>query len=124
MMNGYSQYKTQTLSTMTQGELLILLFDEISKRLLKAEMAIESKNWEEFQASIDRATEIVRHLIHGLDMKYEISASLYRMYDFFLFKLAKISAGRKVADIEKMKPLVMELRDTFKEADKRANSQR
>lgn len=120
MVNGYAQYKTQSVSTMTQGELLILLYDEISKRLLRAEMAIETQDWEIFEASITRAKDIIIHLTRSLDMNYEISGSLYRMYDFFLFKLAKISAGRNPADIEELKPLVKELRDTFKEADRLA----
>lgn len=120
MVNGYAQYKTQSVSTMTQGELLILLYDEISKRLLRAEMAIEAQDWEVFEASVTRAKEIINHLIRSLDMKYEISGSLYRMYDFFLFKLSKISAGRKIEDIEELKPLIKELRDTFKEADRLA----
>lgn len=122
MLNGYAQYKTQTLSTMTQGELLILLYDEVSKRLLRAQMSIDEQNWEVFDASIIRARDIITHLMHSLDMQYEISQSLYRMYDFFLFKLAKISAGRKAADIEELKPLIKELRDTFKEADRRAGA--
>lgn len=120
MINGYAQYKAQSVNTMTQGELLILLYDEVSKRLLRAEMAIETQDWEVFEASVTRAKDIITHLIRGLDMQYEISTSLYRMYDFFLFKLAKLSAGRKVEDIEELKPLIKELRDTFKEADRLA----
>lgn len=120
MVNGYAQYKTQSVSTMTQGELLILLYDEVSKRLLRAEMAIASEDWQIFDESVNRAVEIINHLVRSLDMQYEISASLYRMYDFFLFKLAKIRAGRKKEDIEELKPLVKELRDTFKEADRLA----
>lgn len=120
MVNGYAQYKAQSVNTMTQGELLILLYDEVSKRLLRAEMAIETQDWDVFEASVTRAKDIITHLVRGLDMQYEISASLYRMYDFFLFKLSKISAGRKKEDIEELKPLVKELRDTFKEADRLA----
>lgn len=123
MLNGYAQYKTQSLSTMTQGEILVLLYDEVSKRLLRAEMSIETKDWQVFDESIERARKIITELMRNLDMKYEISADLYRMYDFFLFKLAKISASRNVSDINELKPLVRELRDTFKEADRRAGIQ-
>lgn len=118
MLNGYSQYKTQSLSTMTQGEILIMLYDEVSKRLLRAEMSIETQDWQVFDESLERARKIITELKNSLDMKYDISISLYRMYDFFLFKLAKASASRKVIDIEELKPLVKDLRDAFKEASK------
>lgn len=118
MLNGYSQYKTQSLSTMTQGEILIMLYDEVSKRLLRAEMSIETQDWQVFDESLERARKIITELRNSLDMKYDISISLYRMYDFFLFKLAKASASRKVIDIEELKPLVKDLRDAFKEASK------
>ena len=42
------------------------------------------------------------------------------MYDFFLFELSRLQAGRKVAVIQELKPLVAELRDAFKEASKTA----
>ena len=36
-LQGYQQYKEQSIYTMTQGELLNLLYDELMKRLLRAE---------------------------------------------------------------------------------------
>ena len=32
-MRGFQQYKEQSINTMTQGELLLLLYDELVKRL-------------------------------------------------------------------------------------------
>ena len=44
-MNGYMQYKEQSISTMTQGELLLRLYDELQKRLLRAQFALEQENY-------------------------------------------------------------------------------
>ena len=120
MLDGYAQYKTQSLSTMTQGEILLMLYDEVFKRLLRAEMSIETQDWQVFEESLERARKIITELRYSLDMQYEISSTLYRMYDFFLFKLAKAVASRKAVDIEELKPLVKDLRDAFKEASKHA----
>ena len=38
-MRGYQRYREDSLSTMTQGELLLLLFDELVKRLTQADIA-------------------------------------------------------------------------------------
>ena len=39
-MRGYQRYREDSLSTMTQGELLLLLFDELVKRLTQAELEL------------------------------------------------------------------------------------
>ena len=36
---GYQQYKEQSINTMTPGELLMLLYDELVKRGARAELA-------------------------------------------------------------------------------------
>ena len=60
--NGYQQYKAQSVATMTKGEMLLLLYDELAKRLTRAEIALESQDYEIFEASVTRSKEIVRHL--------------------------------------------------------------
>lgn len=117
-LNGYQQYKAQSVNTMTNGEMLILLYDEIIKRLTRAEFALRQGDITLFDESVIRARDIVRYLLDTLDRKYPISSEIARMYDFFLYELSRISAGRNVQVIQELKPLVQELRDTFKEADK------
>ena len=39
-LKGYQQYKEQSIATMTQEELLLLLYDELVKRLVQAELSI------------------------------------------------------------------------------------
>ena len=92
-LQGYQQYKEQSIYTMTQGELLNLLYDELMKRLLRAELALQDKNFELFDLSIGRAREIVQYLKNTLNRKYPISFELNRMYDFFLYELSRIHAG-------------------------------
>ena len=118
--NGYEQYKMQSVNTMTSGEMLLLLYDELLKRLARAQIALEDENYDLFNQSVQRSKEIVQYLNNTLNMNYKISYELRRMYDFFLFELSRLQAGRKVAVIQELKPLVAELRDAFKEASKTA----
>lgn len=126
MMNnyGYQQYKQQSINTMTNGEMLILLYDEAVKRLTRAEIALKSKDFSLFDASIERTKEIVMYLMDTLDRQYAISAELLRLYDFFMYELSRLSAGRNPKVIEEIKPMFIELRNTFKEADKLAAAQK
>lgn len=126
MMNnyGYQQYKQQSINTMTNGEMLILLYDEAVKRLARADIALKSNDFALFDASVERTKEIVLYLMNTLDKKYAISTELLKLYDFFIYELSRLSAGRNPKVIEEIKPMFIELRNTFKEADKLAAAQR
>ena len=103
---------------MTPGEMLGLLYDELLKRLTRAELSLEKKDYELFDQSMKRSVDIVRYLRNTLNYDYEISAELNRMYDFFLYEFSRISAGRNVKVISEVRPLIVELRDAFKEAQR------
>jgi len=115
---GYQNYKAQAVNTMTPGEMLGLLYDELLKRLTRAELALEKKDYALFDQSMQRSVEIVSYLKDTLNHKYEISSELMRLYDFFLYEFSRISAGRNIKVIAEVKPLIAELRDAFKEAQK------
>ena len=42
---GYQQYKQQSISSMTPGELLLLLYDELVKRSTLASIALDKQDW-------------------------------------------------------------------------------
>ncbi|MCI8453624.1 MAG: flagellar protein FliS [Lachnospiraceae bacterium] len=117
--SGYQQYKEQTVKTMTPGEMLLLLYDELGKRLMRAELALQKEDYKLFDASVGRCKEIVQYLKATLNFNYAISLELNRMYDFFLYELSRLSAGRKPEVVAELKPLVRELRDAFAEAEKK-----
>lgn len=123
MMNyGYQQYRTQSVETMTKGEMLILLYDEINKRLIRSKAYFEKGDIELFEADVQRAIEIINYLTKSLDMKYPISKDLYKLYDFMVFQLSRLKSGRNFDIIEDIIPMVKDLRDSFKEADKRTKT--
>ena len=43
-MRGYQRYREESLNTMTQGELLLLLYDELVKRLRQADLEMGKQN--------------------------------------------------------------------------------
>lgn len=118
---GYQQYKEQSLNTMTQGELLLLLLDELVKRLLRGGMALEQVDYPLFEASIERCIDIVRYLDDTLDRRYPISHQLHRLYDFFIYDLNRIKIGRNGEELERLSPIIMDFRDTFREAERRSS---
>ncbi|MBE7005206.1 MAG: flagellar protein FliS [Ruminococcaceae bacterium] len=121
---GLQNYKAQSLNTMTQSELLLLLLDELVKRLIRGDIALEQKDYAQFEASIQRCIDIVRYLDDTLDRRYELSRGLHRLYDFFCYDLNRIMLGRNKKELDKLRPMITDLRDTFRIAEKNASEGR
>ena len=117
-MRGYQRYREDSLNTMTQGELLLLLYDELVKRLKLAGLELDRERYEGFEAAVDRSVEIIRYLSQTLDRKYPISANLDRLYDYFCYELSRVKAGRNKTELDRVTGMVAELRDSFRQADR------
>lgn len=117
---GYQGYKEQGINEMTPGELLLLLYDELVKRMLRARLALDKGDYALFDASVDRSLDIIRYLDDTLDMQYPISRNLNRLYDYFSYELNRVKAGRNRTELDRVQTMVGELRDTFREANKNA----
>lgn len=116
------QYKAQMINTMTQGELLLLLYDELVKRLMQAEIALDKAMFPVFEASVQRGIEIVNYLDATLDKKYPISHELSRLYEYFTYELGRVKIGRNKAVLVHVREKAVELRDAFRIAQKSGES--
>ena len=121
-MRGFQQYKEQSVNTMTQGELLLLLYDELVKRLTQAELALSKENWPVFEASVQRGIDIIDYLDQTLDKQYPIRANLTQLYEYFTYELGRVKIGRRSDPLNHVKSMVNELRDAFREAQKNGES--
>lgn len=119
----FQHYKEQSVSTMTQGEMLTLLYDEMIKRLTKARILAGQQDYVAFEREVTRANEIVQYLMDSLNQQYAVSGNLSRLYSFFQYEFTRLLAGRRMEIIEEVIPLVTDLRDTFKQADQLARKE-
>ena len=117
-MRGYQRYREDALNTMTQGELLLLLYDELIKRLMQAEITLSKEQYPAFEVAVDKAVAIVRYLDDTLDRQYPISNQLTRLYEYFCYELSRVKNGRNQTELERVKHMANELRDSFREAVK------
>ena len=115
---GYQQYKQQSVGSMTSGELLLLLYDELVKRATMASIALDKGEFPAFEAAVERCIDIVNYLDETLDRQYPISQDLGRMYEYFTYQLGRIKIGRNKQELEKLRPMLAEMRDAFHTAEK------
>ena len=121
-MKGFQQYKEQSVNTMTQGELLLLLYDELYNRLSQAELMLDQQNYPVYEASIARAVAIIDYLDSTLDRQYPISGNLAQLYEYFTYELGRAKIGRRKEVLSHVKSMVGELRDAFRQAQKSGDS--
>ena len=122
-MRGYQHYREQAVNTMTPGELLLLLYDELIKRLTQAELLLAKEDYPAFEGAVDRAVAIIHYLDDTLDRQYPISGQLTRLYEYFCYELSRVKSGRNKTELERVKRMAGELRESFRTADKNTSNQ-
>lgn len=122
-MNEYSRYKEKSIYSMSGPEQLLLLFDEAIRRLTRAEYSLKDKNYKDFDDCITRVSRIVRYLLDILDMSQPISWDLKRIYDYLIFDLSRVKAGRerRMDEIGRIRHILSELREGFEGASRKVN---
>ncbi len=123
-MNPYEQYQKQMVTTMTQGEMLLKLYDEILRQIDFAKVSIQSGNVEEMNKTISKAQKILRHLQDNLDHRYPISNNLSQLYSFFTRELMFANIRKDSKHLDDIRPLILDLRNTYEQCDKIERSNR
>lgn len=109
---------------MTQGELLLLVYDELVKRLKVAEIELGRQQYDTFEEAVHRSVAIIHYLSDTLDRQYPISRNLYRLYEYFCYELNRVEIGRNQKELTRVIRMVSELRDSFRQAEKNSAAQR
>lgn len=124
MANGYQQYKQNSVLTASPEELTLMLYDGCLKFMRQAKVFIEDKNIEGAHVSITKAQAIIEELDMTLNMDIPISESLRPLYQFMTEQLIEANIKKDAQYIDTIYPMVEELRDTWKEAMRRAKIER
>ncbi len=123
MINPYDKYKEQAVMTMTPGEMVVRLFEEIINQINRAIVGIDENNVSVANDSLQKSQRIFNHLRMTLDGKYEISNSLRQLYDFFLEQIIRANIKKDAAPLHDILPLIIELKDAFAQGERLARMQ-
>ena len=121
-VNPYQQYQRQSVMTMTQGEMLTKLYDEVIKQMSGAKICLTEKDLGGVNNALQKAQRILFYLKSTLDFKYEISGNLDALYDFFIERIVQANLKKDAAMLDEIIPMIEDLRDTFVQADRNARS--
>lgn len=119
-MNPYDIYRKQDLETSNNQELVGKLFNEASVSLKRAMQAIDIKKFDLANDSIKKSQVIVSTLNKSLDMEYEISDQLRKLYTYMLKRLLEANMKKDKVILEEISGMLSGLRDTWHEAIRRS----
>lgn len=122
--NTANAYKNQQIMTASPEELTLMLYNGAIRFVSEAIQAMAKSDLFRANHANLRAQSIVREFIYTLDMQYEISHQLLSLYDYIEFRLIQGNIKKDQAQLEEAKAMLVELRDTWAEAMKKARGNR
>jgi len=120
--NPYAKYATQSVMTMTKGEMLAKLYEALIKNMRLGVLGIEQNDVAATNEHLKKAQSIITYLVSTLDRKYPVSNNLMALYDFFNRQIIAANVKKDAEMINEIIPLVEELRATFIDADRLARA--
>ena len=117
MQNPYAKYKQQSIMTMTQGDMINLLFDETINRLNKGLLGLETGDYEATNTHFKKAQAIISHLASTLDQQYPVSKGLSSLYEYFNYQIIQANVRKSPDTVQEILPMITELKEAFAQAD-------
>ena len=117
---SYQAYKQQSVMTMTQAEMLAMLYDGILKELYIVLKAFERQpqDLSEINRGLQKAQKIINYLKTSLDTNYDIANNLFSLYDYCNWILTQANVKKDPAGLEEVGDIVRQLKETYIQADK------
>jgi len=116
-------YKTQQIMTASPQELTLMLYNGAIRFVAESIQAIERKDMQKAHEANMRAQDIIREFMNTLDMQYEVSKGLDKLYDYIEYRLIQANMKKDIAQLVEAKDMLTELRDTWYQAMKLARGQ-
>lgn len=125
MINNVAEaYKRQQVMTATPEALTLMLYNGALRFMKEGMDAMEKKDYEQCNTSLQKAQKIIMEFQATLKMEYEISHQLMPLYDYVYNSLVEANMKSNPAKVQESIDLIKELRDAWAEAMKKARQER
>ena len=111
--NLKDRYKHDYVSTASPADLIIMLYEGCIKQIKLARIHLESGAAEKTGEALKNAQDIVTELMESLDMSFEISKELMRLYDFILFELMQMNIKKDMEKSADVLDILVTLKDAW-----------
>ncbi len=108
-IRGYTNRVVQA----NKSELIVILYDIALQDLKEARNSLKTNESKSFQRSCDHSLRAVNELIVSLDLKYEISVCLYRLYRYVSEIVTKAKTTKEECLLAEAYTTMEKLRSAF-----------
>ncbi|MBQ9376425.1 MAG: flagellar export chaperone FliS [Schwartzia sp.] len=124
MVNAAEAYKRQQVLTATPEALTLMLYNGALRFMTEGREAIERKDYEEANTSLQKAQNIITEFRVTLNMDYEIAHQLLPLYNYVYDRLVEANMQSDLAKLDEAKTIITELRDAWAQAMKKARAEK
>ncbi|MBR5163122.1 MAG: flagellar export chaperone FliS, partial [Schwartzia sp.] len=124
MVNAAEAYKRQQVLTATPEALTLMLYNGALRFMTEGREAIEKKDYEEANNSLQKAQNIITEFRVTLNMEYEIAHQLLPLYNYVYDRLVEANMKSDIEQLDEAKNIITELRDAWAQAMKKARAEK
>lgn len=125
MVNAAAEaYKRQQIMTATPEALTLMLYNGCLRFMTEGREAIEKKDYEQANTSLQKAQNIISEFRITLKMEYDIAKQLLPLYNYVYDRLVEANLKSDVTKIDEAKGIITELRDAWAQAMKKARQEK
>ncbi|WP_342429534.1 flagellar export chaperone FliS [Neobacillus sp. FSL H8-0543] len=118
MINPNEIYQRNQVLTASSEELTLLLYNGAIKFVNQAKLAIEKKDPAKAHSFIMRTQEILTELMLTLNRDYELSNSLFSLYDYLKQRMVEANMTKDIEILKEVEGMIQELKATWVQAMK------
>lgn len=120
MVNAAEAYRQQRILNAPPEHLTLMLYNGCLKFIDDGKEALEKKDYENANISLQKAQRIISEFRLTLNFEYEIAHQLLPLYNYIYDRLVEGNIKSDTTQIDEAKGIVTELRDAWVDAMKKA----
>lgn len=119
--NAYNVYKNNSVTYASKDQLLLMLVDGAVKFSKIAREALKEGNVKKAHENLIKTQDIFSELMISLDTNSgEWAKNIFNIYAFIKESLVKANLKKDIEELEKVIPLIEEVRDLWYEVEKKS----
>lgn len=122
MNSEKKQEFTARITSANRSELVVILYDMILAYIEEAEMFLKQEEKKLYSEELGKARECIKELLSALDMQYEISSQLSRLYLYANRSITRCMGKPDEELLQSVKNVITKLRGAFYEVAKQDDS--
>lgn len=124
MVNAAEAYRRNQILNAPPEQLTLMLYNGCLKFIDEGRSAMDNKDFENANISLQKAQRIISEFRLTLNMDYEISHQLMPLYDYVYDRLVQGNVQSDVSQLDEARDIIKELRDAWVGAMKKARQEK